>query len=106
MPKYLFIANYSAEGAKGVLSSGGSARRTAVSEAVGSLGGSLESFYFGFGQDDAYVVADLPDNTSAAALAMQVGASGMAGVRTVVLLTPEDVDRAAQTPSSYRAPGA
>ncbi len=105
MAKYLFVASYSSDGVKAVLGSGGSARKAAVTEAVGKLGGSLESFYFGFGKDDAYVVADLPDNVAAATLGLQVGATGMASVRTVVLLTPEEVDRATQAPSVYRSPG-
>lgn len=105
MSKYLFIGNYSAEGAKAILAAGGSVRRTAVAEAVESLGGSLEAFYFGFGEDDVYVLADLPDNVTAASLALQVGSSGLAGVRTVVLMTPEEVDRATKAPSTYRPPG-
>ncbi|HEX9258802.1 MAG TPA: GYD domain-containing protein [Acidimicrobiales bacterium] len=105
MPKYLIIANYSADGAKGVLAKGGSARKEAVAAGLAEMGGSLEAFYFAFGADDAFVVADLPDNVAAAALGLQVGASGMASVRTVVLLTPEEVDAAAQVPGAYRAPG-
>jgi uncharacterized protein with GYD domain len=105
MSKYLVIANYSPEGVKGVLATGGSARSAAIVSACQALGGSMESFYFGFGEHDAYVVVDLPDNVAAAALAMQVGASGMASARTVVLLSPEDVDRATKAPSVYRPPG-
>ena len=105
MPKYLVIANYTSEGVKGVLATGGNARKAAVAATAEALGGSLESFYFGFGGDDAYVVIDLPDNVAAASIAMQVGASGMASARTVVLLTPDDVDRAAKAPSVYRPPG-
>ena len=105
MSKYLIIANYTAAGVKGVLSAGGTASRAAVASTIESLGGSLESFYFGFGDGDAYVVVDLPDNAAAAAISMQVAASGMASTRTVVLLTPEEVDQAAQSPSVYRPPG-
>ncbi len=105
MSKYLIIANYTSDGIKGVLSAGGTARREAVASTIESLGGSLESFYFGFGDGDAYVVVDLPDNATAAAISMQVGASGMASTRTIVLLTPEEVDQAAQSPSVYRPPG-
>lgn len=105
MPKYLIIACYSSDGVKGVLAKGGSARRAAVEEAIGKVGGSVESFYFGFGQDDAYVTVDMPDNVAAASMAMQVGASGMASARVVVLLTPEEIDRAAQAPTTYRPPG-
>lgn len=105
MSKYLIIANYTSDGVKGVLAAGGSAREVAVAGSVAALGGSLESFYFGFGGDDAYVVVDLPDNVAAASIAMQVGASGMASTRTVVLLTAEEIDRAAKAPSVYRPPG-
>lgn len=105
MSKYLIIANYTTAGVKGVLAAGGTARRAAVAGTVEKLGGSLESFYFGFGEDDAYVVVDLPDNVTAAALAMQVAAAGIASTRTVVLLSPEDLDRAGQVPSVYQPPG-
>ncbi len=105
MPKYLVIANYTSEGVKGVLATGGNARKAAVAATAEALGGSLESFYFGFGGDDAYVVLDLPDNVTAAALAMQVGASGMASTRTVVLLTPDEIDKAVKAPNAYRPPG-
>jgi uncharacterized protein with GYD domain len=105
MPKYLIIASYTAEGAKGVLSKGGSARRDAVAKSIADIGGTVESFYFAFGEEDAFVTVDLPDNTAAAALGLAVGASGSTSVRTVVLLTPEEIDRAAQTTVNYRPPG-
>ena len=105
MAKYLIEASYTAEGMKGVVAKGGTARREAVEKALTDLGGSVESFYFAFGQTDAYVTVDLPDNVSAAAVAMVVGASGMVSCRTVVLLTPEEVDRAAQMKANYRPPG-
>ena len=69
------------------------------------MGGSLESFYFGFGKADAYVTVDLPDNESAAAVALAVNAAGGATTRTVVLLSPEEIDAAAKHSVSYRAPG-
>lgn len=105
MPKFLVVADYTPEGAKGVQSKGGGARRDAVKQAVDGLGGSLESFHFAFGAHDAYVIVDLPDNESAAALAIAVNTSGGASAETVVLLTPEEVDAAAQKSVGYRAPG-
>jgi uncharacterized protein with GYD domain len=69
------------------------------------VGGTLEAFYFGFGEQDAYAIADLPDNESAAALVLAVNAAGGAVARTVVLLTPEEVDAAARRSVGYRAPG-
>ena len=74
-------------------------------DAVDGLGGSLESFHFAFGGDDAYVIVDLPDNASAAALAMTVSSTGLVGCRTVVLLTPGEVDDASKRQIKYRAPG-
>ena len=105
MPKYLVIANYNAEGIKGVLKSGGTARADAVREACQGLGGSMESFHFAFGGEDAYVICDFPDHAAAAALAMTVSSTGLVGVRTVVLLTPGEVDEAAKRQVTYRAPG-
>ena len=105
MAKYLIVASYTAEGMKGVLSKGGTARRDAVAKTVADLGGQIESFYFAFGDEDAYVTVELPDNVSAAAIGMAVGASGMVRTKTVVLLTPEEIDKAAKTQLAYRAPG-
>lgn len=105
MGKYLFEAKYSADGAKAVARDGGSARRAAVEKAVSASGGRLESFYFAFGGTDAYVVVDLPDNVTAAAIALAVSQSGLASTKTIVLLTPEDVDAASKKSVSYRPPG-
>jgi uncharacterized protein with GYD domain len=106
MPKFLFEASYTLEGIKGVQSAGGSSRRDAVAQVAESVGGRLEAFYFAFGDRDAYVIVDLPDNESAAAVAVTVNAAGGATVKTVVLLTPEEVDAAAQHSVEYRPPGA
>ncbi|HEU0025420.1 MAG TPA: GYD domain-containing protein [Thermoleophilaceae bacterium] len=105
MAKFLIAASYTGEGVKGIQSAGGSARRDAVTKALESVGGQLESFYFGFGDHDAYVIADVPDNESAAALAISVNASGGAVVHTTVLLTVEEVDAAAKRSVSYTRPG-
>ena len=106
MPKFLFEASYTADGIKGIQGEGGTGRRDAVAQVADSVGGQLESFYFAFGGSDAYVVVDLPDNESAAAVALTVNASGAVSVKTVVLLTPEEVDGAAKRSVEYRPPGA
>jgi uncharacterized protein with GYD domain len=105
MPKYLIEASYTLDGVKGIQSAGGSSRRDAVAAVAESVGGSLESFYFAFGDADAYVTVDLPDNEAATAVALTVNAAGGATVKTVVLLTPEEVDSAAQRSVDYRPPG-
>jgi uncharacterized protein with GYD domain len=104
MAKFLFEASYTVEGVQGLQRVGGSSRRDAVAKAVASAGGRLELFYFAFGDHDAFVIADLPDNKSATAVALAVGAAGGARVRTVVLLAPEEVDAAVKHSVDYRPP--
>jgi uncharacterized protein with GYD domain len=104
--RYLFQGSYSTEGIKGVLKDGGTGRRAAVEAALKSLGGKLESFYFGFGETDVYVVVDGIDNATAAAFSMGVASTGsLSSVKTTVLLTPEEIDQAGKKTMSYRAPG-
>ncbi|MEO5964864.1 MAG: hypothetical protein ABIR11_05310 [Candidatus Limnocylindrales bacterium] len=51
------------------------------------------------------MIADLPGNAAAAAGALTAAASGAIGTRTIVLLTPEEVDAATKLSPSYRPPG-
>ena len=105
MSKFMFRASLSAEGVAGVLAEGGTACRAAVKSAIETLGGTLEAFYFAFGGDDVVGICELPDNESAAAFAMETSASGRVSVSTTVLLTPEEIDRAREKKSGWRAPG-
>ena len=105
MPKYLVSGSYTAQGAKGVAAEGGSARVEAIRKLAASLGGSVDTFYFAFGADDFFVTLDMPNHESVAAASMLVGQSGAANVRCTVLLTAEEVDRAASLGGTYRAPG-
>jgi uncharacterized protein with GYD domain len=106
MARYLIRATYTAEGARGLIKEGGSSRRSTLEQLVQKLGGSLEGFYFAFGEDDVYVVASLPDNVTAAAVGLTVSGSGSVRTRTVVLLTPEEIDEATKKSVEYRPPGA
>ncbi len=107
MAKYLLKASYNAEGTKGLLKEGGSNRKDAATKAIEDVGGTVESFYFAFGDRDAYVIADFPNEIAAAAVGLKVGASGLVEVSTTALLTPEQVDAACDkgTMLAYRAPG-
>jgi uncharacterized protein with GYD domain len=105
MPKYLFQATYVGEGIKGLRKEGGAARRAAAEQAIESLGGHLETFYFAFGETDAYAIAELPDNATAATFALTVNASGAATIKTTVLMPPEEVDQAVKKTADYRPPG-
>ena len=105
MPKYLFHGSYTQEGLKGLLKEGGSKRRETAEQAMKSAGGTLEAYYFAFGDNDFYVILDLPDNVSVTAASLVIGAGGAATVKTVVLLTPEEVDEAVKKTVDYRPPG-
>ena len=105
MAKYMLKVSYTQAGMKGVMKEGGTSRRTVVEKLAGNMGGTLESFYFAFGEHDVYVIADFPSNVDVAAVAMNVGAAGAASVQTTVLLTPEEVDEATQKVVEYKPPG-
>ena len=105
MAKYLYIASYTTEGLRGLFKDGGSRRREDIEMMAKEMQGSVESLYFAFGDDDVYALVDLPDNVSAATVAMKINASGAAKVKTVVLLTPEQIDEATKIDVSYRPPG-
>ena len=105
MPKYLFQSSYTAEGARGLLKEGGTSREAYLKSLAESHGAKLEAYYFAFGDADVYTILEAPDNETAAALSLAVSASGAARVKTVVLLTPEDIDAAAKQEVTFRAPG-
>ena len=106
MPKFLIKASYTAEGAKGLLKEGGTGRRAAVAKLVEGLGGKVEAFYYAYGDDDAYIISDLPDATSGLAVSLAVNASGAVRLSTIPLITPEEIDAATKKSVAYRAPGA
>ena len=105
MPKYLSRTSYTAQGLKGLLKDGGTKRKQEMERFAESLGGKLEAFYYAFGDDDLFAIWDLPDNVNAAAASLMVNASGLAKAKVTVLLTPEEVDRAAKTRVDFSPPG-
>jgi len=105
MPKYLISGSYIGEGIKGLLKDGGSVRKEAVEKLITSLGGKIESVHFAFGNDDFFIIAEVPDNIKAAAGALIAAASGAVKVKTTVLMTPEEVDEVSKISLDYRPPG-
>jgi len=110
MPKYLIHSTYGVEGVKAVLKEGGSSRREAVAQGVKAVGGSLEACYFAFGDTDAFMIVDLPDNVTAAASSLLGNAAGTHKTTFTVLITPEELDQASELAkekmAAYRPPGA
>jgi uncharacterized protein with GYD domain len=105
MPKYLVEATYLSEGVSGLLKEGGTRRRLAIDDLFKSLGGTVEAFYYAFGDVDVFIIGDLPDNATAAALAFRVNAAGAAKCKTTVLLTTQEIDEAVKKTAVYRPPG-
>ena len=105
MPKYMIQASYVGEGLTGLIKEGGTKRRETVAQVIENMGGKLESFYYAFGDFDVFGIADMPDNVSSIAFSMMINASGAINAKTIVLITPEEVDQATQKTIAYRAPG-
>jgi uncharacterized protein with GYD domain len=101
MPNYLAVASYTPEGLKALLKTGGTARRAAVEKMLESLDGHLKAFYFAFGENDAYLIIELPNNLAAAAISLAVAAAGAVRTKTIVLLTPEEMDVVAGLPARH-----
>lgn len=110
MPKYLVQAKYTTDGVKAIVKEGGTARLQAVQQAAKTINGTVEACYFALGETDAFFILDVPDTLSAATASLVVNASGAVQVKTTVLLTPEEMDKAAglarKYAGSYRPPGA
>lgn len=66
-------------------------RTEIVRSAVEKLGGRIVSRWFSFGEYDVVLITEMPDNTSAAALAIAVSAGGgPRAAKTTPLMTPEE----------------
>ena len=76
-----------------------------MKQLIEGLGGKLDSFYYAYGDIDAYAICDLPDASAGIALSLAVNASGAVNISTTPLITPEEIDAAARKVPSYRAPG-
>ncbi|MGO9180452.1 MAG: GYD domain-containing protein [Candidatus Limnocylindrales bacterium] len=105
MGKYLYRLRYTQTGLEGTIKEGFVARETFFRERVASLGGTTESAYWAYGEDDALIVADLPDTATATGLSLALARTGSFQVATTVLLTAAEMDAGAAKAPTYRAPG-
>jgi uncharacterized protein with GYD domain len=106
MTKFMIKASYTANGTKGLLKEGGSSRKATVEKLITGLGGSMEAFYFAFGEADVFIICDLPDSSTAAAVSLAVNATGLVDLSMIPLLTVQEIDQACKKSVAYRAPGA
>jgi uncharacterized protein with GYD domain len=106
MAKFMIKASYNPDGVRGLIKEGGSKRRAVVQKLIEGMGGKLEAFYYAWGDDDAFIIADLPDEKTGIALSLTVNASGAVRLTTIPLITPEEIDAAGKKTVKYKAPGA
>ena len=106
MAKFMIQGSYTADGAKGLMKEGGSARKAAVQKALEGVGGRLETLYFSFGGHDVVLICEMPDAITGLALSLAVNASGALRITSTPLLSVEDVDAACKKAVSYRPAGA
>ena len=105
MPKYLVQASYVGDGLKGLIKEGGTSRKETVTRVIEGMGGKMETFYYAFGDFDVIGIADMPDNVSSVAFSLAVNASGGIKAKTIVLITPEEIDEATKKAVDFRPPG-
>lgn len=106
MPKYLVTGEYIGDGIAGLRKEGGTSRRTAVKTLMKSVGGRVESMYYGANGTDVVLIVDAPDDQVLAALCLTVNSTGAVALDVSRLLTPEELDAAVKKTIKYRAPGA
>jgi uncharacterized protein with GYD domain len=94
MPKYLAEGRYTADGLRGLAREGASRRGADIAKMIESVGGKLEALYFAFGDADLYIIGDVPDNISAAALSVVANESGFVTSKIIVLMTADEMDQA------------
>lgn len=107
MPHYLLTGSYTGDGARALLSEGGSSRKAQATALVKSLGGTVECFYFAYGSDDVVCIMEMPDGAAATAASLTVSSSGKVSVKLTPLITAEEVDSASKLSkgATYRPPG-
>lgn len=107
MPFYLTRFNYTPE-TWAKLIKNPEDRREAAKQYIESVGGTLQGFWYAFGDYDAYTLWEAPNNVSMAATTLAIAAGGALNpIQTTVLLTVEDTIEALKKASTikYRRPG-
>ena len=89
MAKYLTRVSLNAEGVRLLRQDKASGRRAAVTKFIEAAGGKVEAFYFAFGQDDLFIISDVPDNVAAAALSLVTNSIGMVRASITPLISVE-----------------
>lgn len=107
MPRYLIQASYNQSGISDLVHNPQD-RAVVIRTVIERMGGTLESFYYAFGDYDVVAIGEFPDNATAAALAMAVGSGGaLRDYKTTVLMSMDEAIEAMRKAggAGYRPPG-
>ena len=109
MPKFVSFFTYTPEAWK-AMTENPQDRASHARSLVESVGGKLECFYWMSGKFDGLLIADLPDDQSAAALAVVVKSSGALKEYETHVVTSTDqapalLKKAQAAAKAYRPPG-
>ena len=106
MPKYMFSGSYTSEGVAGLLAEGGTARRDEAVRIAEMLGGTLDAYYWCYGDTDFMCIMDVPDSAKIAKLALHIGASGTFSGKLTPLISVEEMDDICNADiGDFRLPG-
>lgn len=87
---YMVQASYTAEAWAGMVKRPQD-RARAVRDVIKKMRGRMLSFHYAFGEHDAVIIAELPNNEAAAAVSIAAAAGGgVSSVKTTVLMTPAE----------------
>jgi uncharacterized protein with GYD domain len=75
MPKYLYLGSYTDEAWRRMIETPPD-RPAAAAKLAEGLGGSMDCFYYAFGEFDLVTIMELPDDAAAAALSLAVTSTG------------------------------
>jgi uncharacterized protein with GYD domain len=107
MAKFAVFFTYRGETIKAMMSRP-SDRAAVVSAMCEQAGGRMESYYLMFGPHDGFVIADVPNSTTAAAISLAVSSTGaFAHIETHELIEVSDLNEILETAGSltYSPPG-
>jgi uncharacterized protein with GYD domain len=106
MPMFLATGPYTSAGAAGLAKAGARQRAKEIAAMAERVGGRLEAMYFGLSESDTYIVFELPDIATAAAIAKAVNAAGTGHCNMQPILTPGHMDEALGIETAFAPPGA
>lgn len=90
MAHFMLQASY-APGAVKALVGNPQNREDAIRKLIESMGGKLNSFHFAFGEFDVVMIAEFPDATTAASVALATASSGaLSKFQTTTLMTASE----------------